>query len=186
MPGPALRIRFGWVLQLGSVLLLLSAMPLLSQERVSSVKDPFVCPVGGLVTCGTEFLRFSFRTGFHIVYARRPQIYKLNIYGLNHFPGPPQSDSMMPASRPATTADGHIPQPIDDTSPLYGIGQDCEFNIDPDCSTIFSGPSDVAANAPIGTNAAFHEHESMGPGYFTDTVTDLPRGMVAGTPPFPN
>jgi hypothetical protein len=146
MPGPALRNRFGWFLQLASVLFLLPAMPLLSQERVSSVKEPFSCPVGGLVSCGTEFLRFSFRTGFHIVYARRPETYNLNIYGLRHFPGPPQPDSMMPARRPAITADA---------TPIYGIDQDCEFKIDPGCSTLHSSPGDAAAFAPTVTSSAF-------------------------------
>ena len=157
MPGPALRIRFGWVLQLASVLLLLSAMPLLSQERVSSVKEPFACPVGGLVSCGTEFLRFSFGTGFHIVYARRPETYNLTIYGLKPFPAPPQHDSMMPAKRPAITADGHIPKPIDDTRPIYGIGRDCKFKIGLGCSTIFGGPSEVAVFAFTGTSPEFRE-----------------------------
>src|ERR1700736_2031182 len=146
MPGPALRNRLGWDFLLSAAFFLFPAMTLLSQERVSSVKEPFSCPVGGLVSCGTEFLRFSFRTGFHIVYARRPETYNLNIYGLKHFPGPPQPDSMMPARRPAITADA---------GPIYGIGQGCEFNIDPGCSTIYSGPSDVAAFGPTGTSSAF-------------------------------
>jgi hypothetical protein len=157
MPGPALRSRFGWVFSLAAAFFLFPAMTLLSQERVSSVKEPFSCPVGGLVSCGTEFLRFSFRTGFHIVYARRPEAYNLRIYGLKHFPGPPQPDSMMTPKHPAITADGHIPQPIDDTRPIYGIGRDCEFKIDLGCSTIFGGPSEVAVFAFTGTSPEFRE-----------------------------
>lgn len=159
MHGSSLRSRIGWVFSLAAAFFLFPAMTLFSQERVSSVKEPFTCPVGGLVSCGTEFLRFSFGTGFHIVYARRPETYNLSIYGLKPLPAPPQHDSMVPVKRPAITADGRIPQSIDDTRPIYGIGRDCEFRIDLGCSTIFGGPSEVAVFAFTGTGPEFRERQ---------------------------
>ena len=82
MSRPIPRNRLGLSFRVAAVLLLLAAMPLLSQTGISSVKDPTACPFGGLASCGTAFLSFSFRTGFHVIYATPPRTYKLGSYGL--------------------------------------------------------------------------------------------------------
>ena len=180
MSRPTLRGgRLSLSFLVAAVILFLPTMPLLSQVRVSWVKDPAACPFDGLVSCGTAFLSFSFRTGFHVIYATTPQTRKLGTYGLERFPLALQPDNAALAKRPAIAIDGHIRQPIDDTIQVRGLNQGREFNIDLGCPTLYSGPCDMAAFTPAhGTSSAFGVQESVGPHYFIDNAPETPRAMV--------
>jgi hypothetical protein len=169
-----LRDRLSLSFLIAAVILLLPAMPLLSQNRVSWVKDPAACPFDGLVSCGTAFLSFSFRTGFHVIYATTSQTRKLGTYGLERFPGVLQPATTTLARQRAIAIDGYIRQPIDDTIQLCGLGQSGEFNIDLGCPTIFM----ATFAPPHGTSSVFGRQESVGLRYFIDTATETPRAMV--------
>jgi hypothetical protein len=181
MSRPIPRNRLGLSFRVAAVFLLLAAMPLLSQTGISSVKDPAACPFGGLASCGTAFLSFSFRTGFHVIYATPPRTYKLGSYGLEPFSGVLQPGNTTSAKRPVIATDGHIQLPVDDTNRPCGLGQGLGFNIDLGCPTLSSGPSDTAAFPPAhGTSSAVGRQEPVGPHYFllVDSGSETPGAMV--------
>ncbi len=102
--------RFSASFRAALVLLLLPAIPLFSQVRVSSVKDPAACPFNGLVSCGTAILSFSLDSGFRLAGASTPRTYRLEIDRLEAVPSFASPIFGAPFARPAIGVEGDVRQ----------------------------------------------------------------------------
>ncbi len=133
-------------------------MPLFSQVRVSSVKDPAACPFNGLVSCGTAFLSFRLGSGFQLVGASTPRPYKLDVDRVEGFPGSSRPVFTAAPPEPAIRVGGKARQTLDGAfQPIGGSpGRNFETR---------SG-LDLGATATTPLN------------FFVGTVTETPRAMV--------